>query len=274
MWLINFKETAMRIKLNQETFPMFPGTDWVDLFNIFYLEDGEIKYGWEYFSNLRCYQRKEGEGYIPDKKKTEEVFPKLLNLLAEEASKLKHLDFGSNSDKIAQIKYVRAKYELGLKEAKELVEKKGEALPPTLKCWKLPDTSFLSNIPNETEDLVYVENKGVYPLYNILQNRHLHSFLNWQPELSIEDITATKFYVFYNGDIDAVAPQASYLYSKYKNIFKVEDNSAHKPNEVELIGCYPSLDLAKSHYAVFQLGLELGTKKVKDRILEYTFTLL
>lgn len=256
----------MRIKLNQETFPVFPGNNWVDIFNIFYLEE-EIKYGWDYFSSIRCYKKTES-GHIPDPAKTAEAFPLLLNLLAEEASKLQNLDFGTNPDKIAQIKYVRTKYDLGLKEAKDLVETGG--IPPALKVWELPiELNFDSNIQtNISGKVAYVEDKGVFPV-SLLQQKHLQVILDWQPSLSKEEALADKFYLFNCGQIEGIAPKIVYSYRKHSSTITVDTNT-FIPNDDKLIGIYSSLEEAKSHYCAFKLGVKLATQAMKKRMIELT----
>lgn len=258
----------MRIRLNPEVFPFVPGSNYVDLWNIFYLtKDNEIAYGFsEYFSHLKCGELTP-EGFIENPTQTAEAFPVLLDLLANEAGKLQNLDFGSDPDKIAQIKYVRQTYDIGLKQAKDLVEE--GALPSAIKCWKLPTTNFTSNIPNNSEDsLVYVENKGIFPLYNILQNKHLELILDWQPDLSVKDATPTTFFLYQSGNIKGVANEIVYSYGKYDN--SIEINNSFSSELKDIIGTYLTLEEAKSHYAAFQLGVELATKAMKERITEYT----
>lgn len=267
--ILLFKDIKMKIKLNPKVFPFVPGSNYVDLWNIFYLTNNkEIAYGFsKYFTHLKCGELTP-EGFIFNPSQTAEAFPVLLDLLAKEAAKLQNLDFGSDSNKIAQINYAREKYNLGLKGAKDLVET--GSLPKPLKCWKLPTTKFfISNIPSSSEDrLVYVEHKGIFPLFNILQNKHLELILDWQPELSIKDVTPTTFYLYQSGNIKGTANEIVYSYGKYDN--SIEINNSFSSELKNMIGAYLTLEEAKSHYAAFQLGVEVATTKIKERITEYT----
>ena len=249
----------MEIKLNNKEFSFIPGKNWIELWSIFALKDNTIvNYEVDRCIILEC-GKLSSEGFEINPEQTRMYYPLLLQALEQKACEI--IDFCQDStEKIEKLKYAITNFQLTLKEAKELLNKK----VPKIKIWELPqgfEQYSRIRIADDDDKYFYLEEFGVFPSSVIKENKHLLKVLDYDQPLSQQDITPFEYKVYIDGKIEAVAPRGFYLSTpskytlgllSYENKFVLDLDYFESKSNSELIGTYVSFREAKSHYETFE----------------------